>query len=110
MMPAKKEQSVFPTMPLVRAATRGEIGGGGFSDAVTGYLQPSRGKISGVKNRRISAIYSVFSPVHLIERILFEGRKSAFIDCIANILHQMIVVIEVVHDAHSKSKCFLGLV
>ena len=31
-------------MPLVRVTTRGEIGGGGFSDTVTGYLQPSRGK------------------------------------------------------------------
>ncbi len=31
-------------MPLVRVTTRGEIGGGGFSDAVTGYLQQSRGK------------------------------------------------------------------
>ena len=36
--------SFILTMPLARAATRGEIRGGDFSDATTGCLQPPRGK------------------------------------------------------------------
>ena len=50
-------------MPLARAATRGEIREGDFSDAITGCLQPPRGTNIRSEKSCIDKIFHSYIPV-----------------------------------------------
>ena len=48
--------------------------------------------------------------MHLFDRSFFEGFEPSFVQSLADLLHQMIVIVEVVHDTHAQAQGLLGFV